>query len=478
MLKKQSMLGIITAIALLIVALSVILIVAKLNTDYSTVNTELPDASQLSDTDPELLYEMYIDGHLACTVGDIREVFTVADEIESSMSEKLGYAYSISNDLNVELVAVRKVSETVSSSEIHSLISNKLSALYSDSYAFYVGDELIAYLPVSKKEELENLAVDIIKYISSSNIESANASSVYVTLDYTYKSNIVADISDLSDALSIEDPSASEDLDESIASVIESIDKALLFGSTADAPENMEPEIVVSSVRRMETEVVPYKIIRAPDVKCPCENCKTSIYLLGTDDPDVLHQEGKEGKCTVEYEDIYIGGELSHSVRIEDSKVIVKAPVDEITLYGTQSVVPSGEMTWPTVGWVTSEYGPRKSEFAGMSSYHRGIDISTSRKTKIVAADAGIVEFAGWHSGGYGYCVVIDHGNGLKTRYAHMYTAPLVEEGERVFKGEHLGGQGMTGSAGGIHLHFEVLENEERVNPRKYLPDGYPPTKW
>jgi murein DD-endopeptidase MepM/ murein hydrolase activator NlpD len=200
--------------------------------------------------------------------------------------------------------------------------------------------------------------------------------------------------------------------------------------------------------------------------------------LIGTDEPEELHQKGKDGKCTVEYEDIYIGGELSHSVRIEDSIVVIKAPVNEITLYGTQSVIASGEMIWPTVGWVTSEYGKRKAEFAGMSTYHRGIDISTSRKTKIVAADAGVVEFAGWHSGGFGYCVIIDHENGVKTLYAHMYTKPLVKEGERVFKGEHLGGQGMTGSAGGIHLHFEVIENGERINPRKYLPKGYPPTEW
>ena len=476
MLKKQSTLGIIVALALLIVTLSVISVVAKLNTDDSTVVPELPDASQPVKDDPELLYEVYIDGRFSCLVDDIRDVFTASDKIESTMSEKLGYAYSISNDLIVELMAVRKTAETVSSNEVHNLISNELSRIYSDCYAFYVGEELVGYSPLSKKEELENLAVDIIKYIANSNSAHTDSSSVYVTLDYTYKSNIVSNIGDLRDALSSEN--ATENLDGNIANVIESIDKAILFGSTTDAPESVDSEIVVTSVRRVETEAIPYKAIRCADIKCPCEKCKTSIHLLGTDDPDELHQKGKDGKYTIEYDDIYIGGELSHSVRIEDSKVIIEAAVDEITLYGTQSVVPSGEMVWPTVGWVTSEYGPRKSEFAGMSSYHRGIDISTSRKTKIVAADAGVVEFAGWHSGGYGYCVVIDHGNGIKTRYAHMYASPLVEVGERVFKGEHLGGQGMTGSAGGIHLHFEVLENEERVNPRKYLPDGYPPKAW
>ena len=113
-----------------------------------------------------------------------------------------------------------------------------------------------------------------------------------------------------------------------------------------------------------------------------------------------------------------------------------------------------------------------------MSTYHKGLDISTSRKTKIVAADAGVVEFAGWHSGGFGYCVIIDHENGIKTLYAHMYAKPLVKEGDRVFQGEHLGGQGMTGSAGGIHLHFEVIKNGDRVNPIKYMPSKRPDTAW
>ena len=70
-----------------------------------------------------------------------------------------------------------------------------------------------------------------------------------------------------------------------------------------------------------------------------------------------------------------------------------------------------------------------------------------------------------------------------KTLYAHMYAKPVVSVGERVYQGEKLGGQGMTGSANGIHLHFEVIKvasngDESRINPRNFLPKGYPATKW
>ena len=478
MLKKKIAVGILLAI--LLIAVSIISVAAISHRDSGTEKEEIPPEVTLPEkNDSQLLYEVYIDGRFSCSVSDVRDVFSASDKIESEMSEKLGYAYLISNDINVEMVAVRTEGETVSSSKVEELINAELSRLYSECYAFYVGDNIIGYSSVSDKEELEILAVDIIKYISAYDPAHAAASNIYVAPDFTYKSKIVTGTDDIRNALSTKDAFENkDDLDDAVADIIESIDQAIMFGSTAETLENVETELVVTSIRRIETEVVAYQKLRLPDVECTCSACKKSITLLGDDDPDEIHQKGKDGKCTVEYEDIYIGDELSHSVRVDGSEHITVAPVDEITIYGTQSTTASGVMIWPTVGWVTSEYGKRKAEFSGMSTYHKGIDISTSRKTKIVAADAGVVEFAGWHSGGFGYCVIIDHENGLKTLYAHMYRKPEVKVGDRVYQGEFLGGQGMTGSAGGIHLHFEVIKEGDRINPRKYLPKGYPPVAW
>lgn len=477
MLKKKIAVGILLAI--LLIAVSIISVAAISHRDSGEVKEEIPETTLPEKNDSQLLYEVYIDGRFSCSVSDVRDVFSASDKIESEMSEKLGYAYLISNDLNVEMVAVRKEGETVSSEKVEDLITKELSRLYSECYAFYVGDNIIGYSSVSNKEELEILAVDIIKYISAYDPAHAAASNIYVAPDFTYRSRIVTGTDDIRNALSAKDAFENkDDLDETIANIIESIDQAIMFGSTAETLENVETELVVTSIRRIETEVVAYQRLRLPDVECTCSACKKSITLLGDDDPDEIHQKGKDGKCTVEYEDIYIGDELSHSVRVDGSEHVTVAPVDEITIYGTQSTTASGVMIWPTVGWITSEYGKRKAEFVGMSTYHKGIDISTSRKTKIVAADAGVVEFAGWHSGGFGYCVIIDHENGIKTLYAHMYRKPEVKVGERVYQGEFLGGQGMTGSAGGIHLHFEVIKDGDRINPRKYLPKGYPPVAW
>ena len=87
--------------------------------------------------------------------------------------------------------------------------------------------------------------------------------------------------------------------------------------------------------------------------------------------------------------------------------------------------------------------------------------------TLVVAADGGTVVTAGW-SGSYGWCVVIDHGNGRRTRYAHN-SALLVKVGQKVAKGEAISRVGSTGNSTGPHLHFEVIKNGAFQNPWNYI---------
>ena len=109
----------------------------------------------------------------------------------------------------------------------------------------------------------------------------------------------------------------------------------------------------------------------------------------------------------------------------------------------------------------------------GFSARHPALDIAAPRGTPVYAADAGYVAFAGWHPLGYGYAVVIDHGNGFRTLYAHMsWYAP--NTGDSVRQGEVIGGVGSTygpgGFASGPHLHFELIQNGAKRNPCLFLP--------
>ena len=133
--------------------------------------------------------------------------------------------------------------------------------------------------------------------------------------------------------------------------------------------------------------------------------------------------------------------------------------------------LPSGSMeftgyTWPARGTLTSGYGWRWGRM------HRGIDIAAPTGTPIVAAAPGIVTYADWNSGGYGYLVEIQHPNGSLTIYAHN-SKILVRKGQTVSQGELIAKMGSTGRSSGPHLHFEIhTKGNGAVNPMAYLPSG------
>lgn len=125
-----------------------------------------------------------------------------------------------------------------------------------------------------------------------------------------------------------------------------------------------------------------------------------------------------------------------------------------------------GGMRWPLSGFrITTYFGGR----GAFQRYHTGIDLAVPHGTPIVAAKSGQVQVAGWSSFGYGFHVVLDHGGGLETLYAHM-SRIAVRAGEWVEAGEVIGYVGSTGWSTGPHLHFEVRVNGVARNPLAYLP--------
>lgn len=131
--------------------------------------------------------------------------------------------------------------------------------------------------------------------------------------------------------------------------------------------------------------------------------------------------------------------------------------------------VGSGVYTWPTPGYtrITSPYGMRKHPILKTNRMHTGIDIGAPNGATIVSVDHGCVVQVGWY-GGYGRVVMVDHGHGIVTMYAHT-SAALVNVGDAVKKGQAIAKVGSTGWSTGPHLHFEVRINGKYTNPLNYI---------
>jgi murein DD-endopeptidase MepM/ murein hydrolase activator NlpD len=135
--------------------------------------------------------------------------------------------------------------------------------------------------------------------------------------------------------------------------------------------------------------------------------------------------------------------------------------------FAYQWQVHSRPSLWPVNGILSSSFGGRTDPFSGEGAFHTGIDLATASRTPVHVTADGVVLSAGW-SGAYGKRVVVDHGNGFETYYAHL-SQWLVVPGQEVRLGEVIGLSGATGRVTSPHVHYEVRVSGTPVNPYRYL---------
>ena len=177
---------------------------------------------------------------------------------------------------------------------------------------------------------------------------------------------------------------------------------------------------------------------------------------------------GVYGKADVAANVTYTNGEEVERQVI--SYALLSSPKTEVQLRGTKerpSWAPTGSFRWPCSGVVTSRFGPRNLSYSKASKNHKGIDIGNGKGTPIYASDGGTVTYSGWMSG-YGYLVIINHGNGYQTYYGHN-SSNIVSVGEKVHKGQQIAKMGSTGNSTGNHCHFGIMKNGVFVNPLNYI---------
>ncbi len=161
--------------------------------------------------------------------------------------------------------------------------------------------------------------------------------------------------------------------------------------------------------------------------------------------------------------ELSIGGEFIPAERLSLSYVeFMKKDIDD--LFNTMLSTPVGT---PLKGKINSNFGYRKDPFKRKAGFHSGIDIDANHGQKIVATADGKVTKASWHSS-YGKTVVIKHENGYETLFGHLSNIS-VKEADTVKVGDVIGKAGSTGRSTGTHLHYEVIKDGKRVNPKNFL---------
>ncbi len=181
----------------------------------------------------------------------------------------------------------------------------------------------------------------------------------------------------------------------------------------------------------------------------------------------VVLTKGVNGSAQTVEETTYVNGVAKGEPLVSD--IMLEYPIDEVLLIGTKNVfitstiqnASASGFRWPLAerGTITSYWGDGRN--------HGGIDIGIPQGTSVVAVKSGVVVAEGYRSD-YGYFVTIDHGNGVKTKYAHN-KSNTVSVGQKVSAGQVIALSGNTGRSTGPHLHFEVIINGNRVNPAYYL---------
>jgi len=162
----------------------------------------------------------------------------------------------------------------------------------------------------------------------------------------------------------------------------------------------------------------------------------------------------------------------SGSIDMENLKKEIRSTIENVGevrdyLHVQRDIYMSTPKGLPVNGRISSNYGNRQHPMNGASEFHTGLDISAGSGNSVKATADGIVSFSGW-SGGNGYLVVLEHGHGFSTFYAHN-KKNLVNIGQKIKRGDVISYVGTTGSSTGPHVHYEIWKKGRHVNPKQYI---------
>lgn len=410
-----------------------------------------------------------LDGVELATVASEEEAAAARLSVEASLSDVLGYDYTVEDSKVSYSTGITPRSFVVDESMLEDALADSLH-LVEHGYALYIDGQFIG--ATQTEGALEELLEQTTAAYRNENT---------ISIDFVEKVEIrecdlpVEDFTNLADVALLLNSTKSGEVTHAVQagevwSIIAQDNNMTNKELLALNPGYDIDKLHVGDVLLI-SNAVPYLTVIAvqnerytSDIPYEIEYVDDDTMWVG--DTRVI-SKGVYGTADILAQVTYQGVEEIERKIIEENTL--SEPVTEVRARGTKerpSWAPTGNFHWPTHGNITSRFGYRK--IFGGTSYHSGIDIANKKGTDITASDGGIVTYAGWMSG-YGYLVEIDHQNGYVTRYGHN-SEILVSKGDKVFQGQHIAEMGSTGRSTGNHCHFEVRYKGERQDPLNYLP--------
>ena len=405
------------------------------------------------------------------TVSGIRTVNAVVSDIEDITRQTLGDEdYTINRDKLDTTIGVVPRQAVESREEFTDNLSDELG-LVEYAYVLYIDGEPVAAttFPNALEEMLDQLKKS---YITANTVDSYFVENVEIKQEYTDASLVMnlGNIAEILNATKSGEVTYTVEAGDSYYYIADLYDMSV--DDLLDMNPGYDPKLLRVGDVLTISNAVPYLTV----VDVERQNYVQDVpYQVEYQDDNTMYQgdykvlsPGVYGKADVTANVTYINGEETDRQVV--ASVPLSEPVTETQARGTiprPTWFPTGSFRWPCSGTLTSYFGRRNTGIRGASTYHEGIDIANSYGTAIYAADGGTVSYSGWRSG-FGYLVIIDHGNGYQTYYGHN-SSLLVSAGQHVYKGQQIARMGSTGISSGNHCHFGIKINGTFVNPLNYL---------
>ena len=416
-------------------------------------------------------YVVEQNGIVLGTVSNPQVFEDMVDRVEDRATEILGYDYTLDSGFTYEF-ALTEPENITPTAQFETYLFDQIGEVMKN-YVLTVDGQFIG---AAQDRAVLDGVLDQVKstYVNENTVSSEFVGTVSISHEYT-----AADVNQ--DAAAMLTALTANTNGQTVYEVQKGdtfMQIALDNGMTVSEMEALNPGVDINNIYIGQLlnvkEEIPFLSVKTVDnvtstesIECPVVEVEDDTMFQGQ--TKVL-DAGTPGEQVVNADIAYLNG--VEQERTVLSTQVTREATNKVVAVGTKvrpSWYPTGTYIWPVYGNITSSFGYRS--IFGSYSYHSGLDIATAYGTTIKASDGGTVVWSGTGTGSYwsyGNYVVIDHGNGVRTLYAHC-SSLLVSTGEHVYQGQAIARVGSTGRSTGNHCHFEMQINGTPVNPLSYL---------